>query len=112
MVLFQNLSIFAFAFAGLCALGLAMERHAKQAFGKAPSVPRRRAFFGLGAAILLLSLFSSIQAYGVSIGIAVFFGASGPVSAAIALAFSYGPRLMPLLCAGAVLVAFLAAIFS
>jgi hypothetical protein len=104
----QNVTIFALAIAGLCTVSLAMERHAKQAFGKAQPSPRRRARAGLGAVILFLSLLSSVQAYGASIGIAVFFGTSGVVSAGIALAFSYRPRFLPLLGAGAALLAFAA----
>jgi hypothetical protein len=106
---FQNISIFALALAGLGALSLAMERHAKQAFGKAPRAPRRHARRSLGAVILLLSLFSSIQAYGASIGAVVFFGICAVASAGIALTFTYRPRLLPYLAyilgAGGVFIA-------
>ncbi|MDR1367821.1 MAG: DUF3325 domain-containing protein [Candidatus Accumulibacter sp.] len=102
---YPNILIFALSAAGLGFVCLGMDRHAKQALGKAPPLPRGRARLGLGAAMLVLSFGSSVQAYGVSIGITVFFGVIAIVSAGIALSIAYRPSLLRFLGGLAALVA-------
>ncbi|MDR1162956.1 MAG: DUF3325 domain-containing protein [Candidatus Accumulibacter sp.] len=112
---FSNTLFFALTVGGLCFLSLGIERHAKQAFGKAPPREPRRARSALGAAMLALSLASSIQTSGVSIGIAVFFGTVAVVSIGVALMLAFRPRLLRFVGAVAAAVAplaFLAGFFS
>ena len=86
--------ILALAAAGLGFLAFGMERHAKQILGKVIA-PRLQDFcFGIGWAGLGLTLMTAIRAYGVSTGIAVFFGVAAAVSLAFALILAYRPRLL------------------
>ncbi|MDR1275651.1 MAG: DUF3325 domain-containing protein [Candidatus Accumulibacter sp.] len=110
-----NTLFFALTVAGLCFLSLGVERHAKQVFAKAPPREHRHARSALGAAMLALSLASSVQTSGVSIGVAVFFGTVAVVSIGVALTLAFRPRLLRHLGAVAATVAlfaFLAGFFS
>ncbi|MDR2506995.1 MAG: DUF3325 domain-containing protein [Candidatus Accumulibacter sp.] len=95
------------AAAGLGFLASGMERHAKQIFGKATAPRFRNSCAGIGWAGLGLTLMTAIRAYGVSTGIAVFFGVTAAVSLGFALILAYRPRLLLLAVPASVFAAFL-----
>jgi hypothetical protein len=92
MNLAADLSIFALALAGFALLSAGMDRHAKQLFRQPPPPAVRRPCARVGAFALLIALVLAIDAYGTSVGIAVWLGFLALVATLLALALAYRPQ--------------------
>lgn len=68
-----HLSVLAIVFMGFGGLALAMERHAKQSFGRLPGTIARRALRWAGWLLLSLALALSMRTWGGTIGAVVWF---------------------------------------
>jgi hypothetical protein len=103
-----DLLTFALAFIGFGALSASMERHAKQIFGKHPSLHARRLRAALGWTALALALIPAIHAYGLATGIAVWTGFLAVAATVVAFLLTYRPRTLyptfSTLIAGALLI--------
>jgi hypothetical protein len=86
--------ILALTLIGFGALSASMDRHAKQIAGAPPQprVRRLRSAFGWG--LLALALYPAINAYGVSIGIAVWIGFLAVAATAVVWLLSYRPGIL------------------
>jgi hypothetical protein len=106
-----DLLVVALAFLGFAALSASMDRHAKQLFRQSPppAVRRLRALAGVTA--LLLALIPAIDAYGPSVGIAVWLGFLAVVSTLLGVLLAYRLKALQLVfsvaAAGALLAALL-----
>ncbi|WP_311223808.1 MULTISPECIES: DUF3325 domain-containing protein [unclassified Acidovorax] len=80
--------------AAFAALGLAMDRHYEDSYGrgKEPSPGLRRALRLAGTAGLLLSLWACLKAAGTSQGWVFWFGVMTLSALAVVLVLSYAPR--------------------
>lgn len=104
----MNLSYIALALssgiAAFAALGLAMDRHYEDSYGRGrePSARQRRLLRAGGSGGLLLSLWACIAATGASQGWVFWFGVLTLSALAVVLMLSYAPRrAMRVLQAGA-----------
>lgn len=99
---------FALGFSGLAALSLGMDKHHEQALGREPGRGRRWALTLLGWCLLGWAAFHGMQAYGPSVGLAIWVSELAVTAIVALLVLSYRPRwLVPLALLSAVL-AFLA----
>lgn len=80
--------ILALTFIGFGTLSSSMDRHARQIFNTPPSPGIRRLRSSLGWCLLALALYPAINAYGISIGVAVWTGFLAISATAIALLLS------------------------
>lgn len=78
---------------GLFALNISMERNAKLVLKEPLSIKKIQIFKAFGWIFLALSLFQSILAWGVSIGITAWFGVITLIAGAIVFIQSYRARL-------------------
>ncbi|MDR0440820.1 MAG: DUF3325 domain-containing protein [Candidatus Accumulibacter sp.] len=96
MNLAADLLVFALALAGFAFLSAGMDRHALQIFGQPPRPAVRRLRVRGGALALLLALAPAIKVYGLSVGIAVWFGFLALASTLLGLLLAYRPRALRL----------------
>lgn len=95
------LAAFAFAYAGMTGLSLAMPRHHEQVTGQYTLTAGRRYFFRiLGWLLLILALVPCIQAWGAAVGTVIWFGFLTAGGLLIILMLPYFPRLAVLAAAG------------
>ncbi|GHU09721.1 hypothetical protein AGMMS50225_11280 [Betaproteobacteria bacterium] len=100
MSLLPDFLIFILSTLGFGLLSVSMERHARQVFG-APSGKRSRLVCTLcGWAALGLALLPALDAYGISIGLAVWVGFLAVAATLVALTLTYRPRVLRPLCTG------------
>jgi len=93
-----------FAWAGMAALSLAMDRHHAQATGRSePTRMRRTGLRTAGAFMLIASLGSSVLTYGWGVGTAAWCGWLTAGALPVALLLTYAPRAVPGLLALAIL---------
>lgn len=93
----------ALGFSGLAALSLGMDKHHEQALGREPGRGRRRVMKLLGGGLLAWSAVVGMQAYGPSVGLAIWAAELTVAAVAALLLLSYRPRwLAPLALLAAV----------
>ena len=90
----MSLLAFALLFVGLSTLCLCMPRHGQQLSRLSPSPPQLRRLTALAWGVLSGSLVPAIAGYGVSIGVAVWFGLFSVATLAIGLMLTYRPKLL------------------
>ena len=81
-----------FAFAGWVALGLALDKHHRQVWRRAPGRAARIALRLAGAALLALAFAAAVAALGWSIGPTTWFGVIGATVLVFVLLLPYAPR--------------------
>ncbi|MDR1463514.1 MAG: DUF3325 domain-containing protein [Azoarcus sp.] len=96
MNLGADLLVFTLVLAGFAAMCTSMDRHAKQLFRQSPPPTVRRLRALAGAVALLLALAPAIDAYGLSVGIAVWFGFLAIASTLLCLLLAYRPQALQL----------------
>lgn len=95
------LAAFAFAYAGMTGLSLAMPRHHEQVTGQRILPSGRRHFFKiLGWLLLILAIVPCIQAWGAAVGMVVWFGFLTAGGLLVILMLPYFPRLAVCAAAG------------
>jgi hypothetical protein len=112
MNLSTDLLVFALAFLGFTALSASMDRHAKQLFRQSPPPAIRRLRTLTGITALLLALISAIDAYGPSVGIAVWLGFLAVVSTLLGMLLTYRPKALRLVFSVAATGALFAALLD
>ncbi len=86
-------TVFAASLAGFCALGLAMDRHSEDVFGRGSTPGPWRRWLQLGGSVALcLSLAASLRAAGHSIGWVLWLGALTAAAQTVVGLLSYAPR--------------------
>jgi hypothetical protein len=90
----MNILCLVLSFWGFAAISASMERHAKEIFAASGEPQLRRLRLLSGYALLALALFPAIAANGLSIGIAVWFGALALASTALALLLTWRPQIL------------------
>ncbi|MDM0035048.1 DUF3325 family protein [Variovorax sp. J22P271] len=97
---------FAGALAGFLALGLAMDRHHEDAYGRGSTPGRRRPWLrAAGAALLLLSLWASLGLQGSTQGWVLWFGVLTAAALAAAGILASRPQRAAAIGVGASLLA-------
>lgn len=80
-------------YSGLLGLSLAMVRHFKQVFNKKPTVLQQRLFYWGGWLLLLLGLVLAMKGWGISIGIAAWFGLFSFIGGLLIWLLPYQPKI-------------------
>ena len=102
-------TVFAASLAGFCALGLAMDRHSEDVFGRGSTPGPWRRWLQLGGSVALcLSLVTSLRAAGHSIGWVLWFGALTAAAQTVVGLLSYAPRRFHWVASAAAAIAVLA----
>jgi len=87
---------FTASLSGFCALGLAMDRHFEDVFGRGREPGRWRRWLQLAGTVLLcISLAASLRAAGSSIGWVLWFGVLTAAALVVVACLSYAPRRTP-----------------
>lgn len=88
-----SLVVCALSFAGMAALGVAMDRHYEQVTGRAePPRAHRMALRGMGCGLLAASLWTCIAGSGLSVGLVAWCGWLTAGAMAVAWTLPYMPR--------------------
>ncbi|MDW5441946.1 DUF3325 domain-containing protein [Polaromonas sp. SM01] len=107
------LSAWCMAFSGFAALGLAMDRHHDDSYGRGTSPGARRPWLrGAGTLGLLLSLAACLALKGPAQGWVLWFGMLTAGALGVVGLLSYAPRLATPLAATASALAALAAVLA
>ncbi|MFC4279164.1 DUF3325 domain-containing protein [Achromobacter aloeverae] len=81
------------AFAGFGAIAASMDRHCEDLLRREPPARARRAWRGLGYAVLALALWPAIDAWGPSVGTVLWFGGLTMAALPLGLLLTYRPLL-------------------
>jgi hypothetical protein len=84
---------FALAYAGLLALCLSMDRHHQELMGRRPQPPRRYALRGLGWALVALSAWPCVAAWGWAMSPVGWLGLLTAAALPLVFLLPYAPRL-------------------
>lgn len=98
------------AYVAMAALGLSMDKHFEQVFGKEPKAFYQRLLQSAGWLYVLLTLWLCIQGWQLAIGFVVWFGTLTLMQGSFALLLTYQQRLTSVLIWAAVPLATLSAV--
>ena len=95
------------SYAGLAALCLAMERHHRQLWHRAPTLQTAIVLRVLGIALLTLSLFVCVRALGGPRGVTAWFGILSIAGLGLVMLLPFAPRTVGTIALLAPMLAFL-----
>lgn len=88
----MTLLAFALAYAGFLGLCLSMDRHHQDLMGRRPKPPRRHALRALGWALLALSAWPCVAAWGWAMGPVCWLGLLTAAALPLVFLLPYAPR--------------------
>lgn len=88
----NGIATLALTYVGLVALALARDRHQNQAFGRSLAPAQSRGIRVLGWTLVAAATAPALIAWGVSVGISFWLGATSVAAVGCGLVFSYVPR--------------------
>ncbi len=87
---------FALAYAAVVAFALAMAAHHRTVFARRPDARRQLSLRFLGGALLALSAFAALRAFGPQIGLVAWIAMLATSSFVLTQFLAFAPRLLPL----------------
>jgi Protein of unknown function (DUF3325) len=103
----NTLIAFALTLAAMTILCVAMDKHSAQVWGRKPSTTQRVSLRVLGWMLLAAACAFCVQAFGVGIGLVMWFGLLNVAGLLLAFLLPYRPRLLPWIAAAVATAALL-----